>query len=81
LGGRGRISEFETSLVYGVQREFQNSQGYTENPSLDKQNKKSKKTQNNKKIVECNIKELLENTHSIFKSFFPGCFIPNSKNG
>jgi hypothetical protein len=34
LGGRGRrISEFEASLVYRV--EFQDSQGYTEKPSLE----------------------------------------------
>jgi hypothetical protein len=34
--GRGRwISEFEASLVYRV--EFQDSQGYTENPCLKKQ--------------------------------------------
>jgi hypothetical protein len=34
LGGRGRqISEFKASLVY---REFQDSQGYTEKPCLEK---------------------------------------------
>jgi hypothetical protein len=41
LGGRGRwISEFEASLVYRV--EFQDSQGYTEKPCLEKPNKKKK---------------------------------------
>jgi hypothetical protein len=35
LGGRGRwISEFEASLVYTS--EFQDSQGYTEKPCLEK---------------------------------------------
>jgi hypothetical protein len=43
LGGRGRrISEFEASLVYKV--EFQDSQGYTEKPYLEKQKQ-------NKKII------------------------------
>jgi hypothetical protein len=48
LGGRGRrISEFEASLIY---REFQDSQGYTEKPCLEKQNKtKQNKTKQNKK--------------------------------
>jgi hypothetical protein len=35
LGGRDRqISEFQASLVYRV--EFQDSQGYTEKPCLEK---------------------------------------------
>jgi hypothetical protein len=38
LGGRGRrISEFEASLVYKVSSK--DSQGYTEKPCLEKQNK------------------------------------------
>jgi hypothetical protein len=38
LRGRGRrISEFEASLVYRA--EFQDNQGYTEKPCLEKQNK------------------------------------------
>jgi hypothetical protein len=42
LGGRGRrISEFEASLVY--KSEFQDSQGYTEKPCLEKPKKKKKK--------------------------------------
>jgi hypothetical protein len=41
LGGRSRrISEFEASLVY---REFQDSQGYTEKPCLEKPKKKTTK--------------------------------------
>jgi hypothetical protein len=41
LGGRGRrISEFEASLVYS---EFQDSQGYTEKPCLEKPKKEKKK--------------------------------------
>jgi hypothetical protein len=43
LGGRGgRISEFEASLVY---KEFQDSQGYTEKPCLEKTNKQTKEMQ------------------------------------
>jgi hypothetical protein len=39
MGGRGRrISEFEASLVYS---DFQDSQGYTEIPCLEKQNKQT----------------------------------------
>jgi hypothetical protein len=39
LGGKGKwISEFEASLVYS---EFHDSQGYTEKPCLEKQNKKT----------------------------------------
>jgi hypothetical protein len=42
LGSRGRqISEFEDSLVY--KSEFQDSQGYTEKPCLEKPKKKKKK--------------------------------------
>ena len=41
MGGRGRqISEFETSLVNS---EFQDSQGYTEKPCLEKPKIKIKK--------------------------------------
>jgi hypothetical protein len=44
LGGRGRqISEFEASLVYRVS--FQDSQGYTEKPCLEKT--KQSKTKKN----------------------------------
>jgi hypothetical protein len=40
LGGRGRqISESKASLLY---REFQDSQGYTEKPCLEKTKKKKK---------------------------------------
>jgi hypothetical protein len=48
LGGRGRrISEFEASP--GLQSEFQDSQGYTEKPCLEKQNKtKQNKTKQKK---------------------------------
>jgi hypothetical protein len=47
LGSRSRqISEFEASLVYKV--EFQDSQGYTEKPCLEKP-KPKKKNQNQKK--------------------------------
>jgi hypothetical protein len=43
LGGRGRwISEFEASLVYKVSK-FQDSQGYTEKPCLEKPREKKKK--------------------------------------
>jgi hypothetical protein len=45
LGGRGRrISEFKASLVYKVK--FQDSQGYTEKPCLEKP--KNKQTNNKK---------------------------------
>jgi hypothetical protein len=45
LGGRSRqISEFEASLVY---KDFQDSQGYTEKPCLEKP-KKPKKQKTNK---------------------------------
>jgi hypothetical protein len=45
LGGRGRrISEFEASLS-----EFQDSQGYTEKPCLEKSKKKKKKKEKKKK--------------------------------
>ena len=49
LGGRGKwISKFEASLVY--KSEFQNSQGYTENPvSKNKKKKKKKKVREKKK--------------------------------
>jgi hypothetical protein len=41
LGGRGRqISELEINLVY--RSEFQDSQGYTEKPCLEKPKKKKK---------------------------------------
>jgi hypothetical protein len=44
LGGKGRqISEFVASLVY---REFQDSQGYTEKPCLEKTNKQTNKKEN-----------------------------------
>jgi hypothetical protein len=43
LEGRGRqISEFEASLVY--KSEFQDSQGYTEKPCLEKPKNKNKQT-------------------------------------
>jgi hypothetical protein len=42
LGGRGRqISEFEASLV--LQSEFQDSQGYTEKPCLEKPKEEKEK--------------------------------------
>jgi hypothetical protein len=53
LGGRGRwISEFEGQP--GLQREFQDSQGYTEKPCLKKTKKqnKKKKTKINLKIIK-----------------------------
>jgi hypothetical protein len=57
LGGRGRwISEFEASLVY-IQSEFQDSQGYTEKPCLEK-TKKKKKAGTAKKLLS-----LLRLTH------------------
>jgi hypothetical protein len=50
LGGRGRrISEFEASLVY--KSEFQDSQGYTEKPCLEKQNKTKQNKQTNKQTA------------------------------
>ena len=54
---RGRkISEFEASL--GLQREFQDSQGYTENPCLEKTTKKSfiSLFKNLNKVNVCNYK-------------------------
>jgi hypothetical protein len=47
LGGRGRqISEFEASLVYKSEfQDNQDSQGYTENACLKKQNKTKQKQQ------------------------------------
>jgi hypothetical protein len=45
LGGRGRqISEFKDSLV-GLQSEFQDSQGYTEERCLEKKLKRKRKIQ------------------------------------
>jgi hypothetical protein len=47
LGGRGRrISEFEGQP--GLQSEFQDHQGYTEKPCLEKTNKNQKTKQNKK---------------------------------
>jgi hypothetical protein len=49
LGGRGRwISEIEANLVY--KSEFQDSQGYTEKPCLEKQ---KTKTKNKKLKIKC----------------------------
>jgi hypothetical protein len=50
LGGRGRwISEFKASRL---KSEFQDSQGYTEKPCLEKQNKtKQNKTKQTKNAV------------------------------
>jgi hypothetical protein len=69
-GGRGRrISEFEASLVY--KSEFQDSQGYTEKPCLEKP-KKKKKTPKGKKYE-------IENTYKLFLSEYwglnPGVFL------
>jgi hypothetical protein len=51
LGGRGRrISEFEARLVY--KSEFQDSQGYTEEPCLKKPKKKKKKKEKKRKKKE-----------------------------
>ena len=56
MGDRGKqISEFEASLISRV--EFQNSQGYTEKPCLEKK-QKQKQNNNNKKKKE-NIPELI----------------------
>ena len=42
MGGRGKqVSEFRASLVYRVS-EFQDSQGYTEKPCLEKPKEKKK---------------------------------------
>jgi hypothetical protein len=47
LGGRGRqISEFEASLELSEQSEFQDSQGYTEKPCLEKTKQTNKKQTN-----------------------------------
>jgi hypothetical protein len=52
--GRGRqISEFEGSLVF---KEFQDSQGYTEKPCLEKTKKKKKKKKNKNKTKPKNTK-------------------------
>jgi hypothetical protein len=48
MGGRGKqISEFEASLVYS-EGEFQDSQGYTEKPCLENNNKSEQIQQTNK---------------------------------
>jgi hypothetical protein len=52
LGGRGRqISEFKASLIY--KSEFQDSQGYTEKPCLEKtkKDKKEKKKKERKQYL------------------------------
>jgi hypothetical protein len=60
LGGRGRwISEFEASLVY--KSEFQDSQGYTEKPCLEK--KKKKKIKTNEDSVRARSTRIQEMTH------------------
>jgi hypothetical protein len=54
LGDRDRrISEFEARGQPGLQNEFQDSQGHTEKPCLEKQqhNKTSKQKQTNKKAA------------------------------
>jgi hypothetical protein len=69
LGGRGRwISEFEASLV-GLQSEFQDSQGYTEKPCLEKP--KSKKQANKNYLGQSRIfgGEKMEATIWNFKDF------------
>jgi hypothetical protein len=55
LGGRGRqISELEASLVYKVS--FQDSQGYTEKPCLEKPKKKKRKEKRKVALVMVSIK-------------------------
>jgi hypothetical protein len=74
VGGRGRrISEFKASLVYRVssrtaratQREFQDSQGYTEKPCLKKttttKKQKQKQKQNKKRALASLPKVLSSN--------------------
>jgi hypothetical protein len=64
LGGRGRqISEFEASLVYRVSFKFQDSQSYTENSCLEKQNKK----QNKKKVPQEALRTLISLGHKVKK--------------
>jgi hypothetical protein len=51
LGGRGRqISEFLVQGQPGLQSEFQDSQGYTEKPCLEKPKKKKKEFWNGSEI-------------------------------
>jgi hypothetical protein len=71
LGGRGRqISEFEASLVYRV--EFQDSQGYTEKPCLEKPKRKNKQT--NKKTTKTGSKQV-HIPLSYFPSFLPSLWM------
>jgi hypothetical protein len=53
LGGRDRwVSEFEASLV-SLQSEFQDSQGYTEKPCLEKKKKKKKERKRKRIALTC----------------------------
>jgi hypothetical protein len=64
LGGRGRwISELEASLVY--QSEFQDSQGYTEKPCLEKKRERERKRE--REIWEEQGKDYQSISHEILK--------------
>jgi hypothetical protein len=49
----------------GLQSEFQDSQGYTEKPCLEKQKTKNKKQNNNKKRVHQKLKLILAYIHAL----------------
>ena len=74
LGGRGRqISEFEASLVYRVS-EFQDSQGYTEKPRLQKAKSKKPKTKKKKNQKPKKISLSQELIPALEPSLSPGRF-------
>jgi hypothetical protein len=70
LGGRGRqVSEFEASL--GLQSEFQDSQGCTEKPCLEK--KKKKKQNKTNKTKQNKTKKRLNTVMA--RKIFPDCLL------
>jgi hypothetical protein len=70
LEGRGRqISELKASLLYKVSSHFQNSQGYTEKPFLEKKNPKQKQKQNKTRQKKKNL-EILKLSAKYILIFF-----------
>jgi hypothetical protein len=64
LGGRGRqVSEFEVRDQPGLQSEFQDSQGYTEKPCLEK-------PKNQKEKEKINKTKTKQDWWSLFSIFF-----------
>ena len=83
MGGRGSwISEFEASLV-GLQGEFQDSQGYTEKPCLERQNKTKRPPTDWKRIFTYpkSDRGLISNIYKELKKFDYRKEITLLKNG